>query len=124
MKTHALVLVPLLALLFIAANALAQRAPGASAVLGSAHGPQGTVCTSTDGQSTCSCAAKCQAKAASCQCYGIPPASDAAQRSPGHLLGPDPRRKAVCTSGDGKKTCACGDKGCNATPIGCGCLTD
>lgn len=139
MKTHAsahtpspaipLLAIPLfaiacLAILFFAANALARQAPAAPAAFAGGSGPQGAVCTSTDGKSTCACAAKCQAKAGSCQCYGIPPASDATQRSPGNLLDPNARRKAVCTSGDGKKTCTCGDKGCNATPIGCNCLTE
>ncbi|MBB1059389.1 hypothetical protein [Marilutibacter spongiae] len=88
---------------------------------------KGATCTSTDGKATCSCSApggKCQAKATSCSCYGVPPppAQPAGQRGPGGLSATGAALKATCTSGNGLKVCACGDKGCNAAEVSCGCL--
>jgi hypothetical protein len=126
MKRLSLTLVVLAVLLTVFANAAAQRAPTGPSVMSSGSGPQGASCTSSNGKSTCVCAAKCQATAIACECYGIPPApgnADSPSPSVSDLLNRGGRSKATCISGDGKKTCACGDKGCDATPIGCACLT-
>ncbi|MFZ5634964.1 MAG: hypothetical protein ACOY82_00085 [Pseudomonadota bacterium] len=132
MKRHSfplfaiLLSVCLLALASFASGVSAQRSPTGSSTLVGGIGPRATVCTSTDGKSSCTCAAKCQATAGACQCYGIPPApsvQDDAPQGAADLLAPGGRRGATCVSGDGKKTCACGERSCDATPIGCACFT-
>lgn len=121
-----LLCVCLFTLASFATGVSAQRSPSAASRLVGGAGPQATVCTSTDGRSSCTCAAKCQATAAACQCFGVPPAPSAQDDTPQgavDLLAPGGRRGATCVSGDGKKTCACGDRNCDATPIGCNCFT-
>ncbi|GAB3332817.1 hypothetical protein [Marilutibacter aestuarii] len=103
------------------------RAAPTRQVLALPSDSKGATCTSTDGKATCSCSApggKCQAKATSCSCYGVPPppAQPAGQRGPGGLSATGAALKATCTSGNGLKVCACGDKGCNAAEVSCGCL--
>ncbi len=88
---------------------------------------RGATCTSTDGKATCACSApggKCQANATSCSCYGVhpPPGQTAGQRGPAALSATGAALEATCTSGNGLKVCACGDKGCNAAEVSCGCL--
>lgn len=106
-----------------------QRAsqPTAQQALAAPSISEGATCTSTDGKATCSCSApggKCQAKATSCSCYGVAPPTPAssARRGPSALSTTGQALKATCTSGDGKKVCACGDQGCNAAEVSCGCL--
>jgi hypothetical protein len=106
-----------------------QRAslPTAQQTLAAPSTSEGATCTSTDGKATCSCSApggKCQAKATSCSCYGVAPPtpSSSTPRGPSALSATSEALEATCTSGDGKKVCACGDQGCNAAEVSCGCL--
>ncbi len=119
----------IVAFVFLMSIALAGFGAGPQSgadALKSGRGGQGATCTSTNGQSTCTCGAKCQATEIACQCYGIPPSSTNKPPRAGatDLLGNANRSEATCTSGNGKKVCACGDKGCDATLIGCSCLSN
>lgn len=126
MKSFQSSIVAFLFLMSIAFAAFGEGPQAGADAFKAGRGGQGATCTSTNGQSTCTCGAKCQATAIACQCYGIPPSTKNRPQATGptSLLGNTNESKAVCTSGNGKKVCNCGDKGCDATLIGCSCLSN